>query len=158
MGATFPVEVREQLTRPAVELSRNGTAFPTGQKQVFGCMENSAVETGLSTSQLRKVTLTDFEEMVDGYHISVHKTTIYLDLCDHRRITALAKAIGRPTAELIREPVADYLRRYAPGGEPSCLGAGRSAGQTWAKGQRSSWPVSENLSDRRRYRRNPGAG
>ncbi len=70
--------------------------------------------------------MTDSEEMVYGYHMSVHKTTIYLDLGDHRRITALAKAIGRPTAELIREAVADYLRRYAPGAEPSCLGAGRS--------------------------------
>jgi hypothetical protein len=54
------------------------------------------------------------------------KTTVYLDAVDHRRLRALAAAEGRPTAELIREAVAEYVRRHARRAPPSSIGAGRS--------------------------------
>jgi predicted transcriptional regulator len=54
------------------------------------------------------------------------KTTVYLGAADHRRLKALAAAQGRPTAELIREAVADYVRRHGRRVPPSSIGAGRS--------------------------------
>ncbi len=54
------------------------------------------------------------------------KTTVYLDPVDYRRLKALAKSQGRPTAQLVREAVAQYASRYAPPVLPSSIGAGRS--------------------------------
>ena len=54
------------------------------------------------------------------------KTTVYLDPADYRRLKALAKSQQRPTAELVREAVAEYARRYAAPAVPSSIGAGRS--------------------------------
>ncbi len=54
------------------------------------------------------------------------KTTIYLDAADHRRLKTLAVREGRPTAELIREAVADYVRRRTPPTRPLSIGAARS--------------------------------
>jgi predicted transcriptional regulator len=54
------------------------------------------------------------------------KTTVYLDAADHRRLKALAAAENRPTAELIREAVAEYVRRRAPRVRPASIGAARS--------------------------------
>lgn len=51
---------------------------------------------------------------------------MYLDAADHRRLKSLAAAADRPTAELIREAVADYVRRHAPRTVPSSIGAARS--------------------------------
>src|SRR2546429_6595551 len=54
------------------------------------------------------------------------KTTVYLTAADYRRLKALARATDRTTAELVREAVAEYARRHAPGARPKSLGAGRS--------------------------------
>src|SRR2546429_7514964 len=54
------------------------------------------------------------------------KTTVYLRAADYRRLKALARATDRTTAELVREAVAEYARRHAPGARPKSLGAGRS--------------------------------
>lgn len=64
-----------------------------------------------------------------GYHMTTpekEKTTVYLDAADHRRLKALAAIAGRPAAELIREAVAEYVRRHARRAPPSSIGAGRS--------------------------------
>jgi predicted transcriptional regulator len=54
------------------------------------------------------------------------KTTVYLNAAQHRRLKALAASRGRPTAELIREAVAEYVSRWSPDSVPSSIGAGRS--------------------------------
>lgn len=54
------------------------------------------------------------------------KTTVYLDPSDYRRLKALAKAQGRPAAELVREAVGEYARRHAAPVLPSSIGAGSS--------------------------------
>ncbi len=54
------------------------------------------------------------------------KTTLYLDPVDYRRLKALAKAQGRPTAQLVREAVAEYTARHAPAMLPASIGAGAS--------------------------------
>jgi predicted transcriptional regulator len=54
------------------------------------------------------------------------KTTVYLDPVDYRRLKALAKAQGRPTAALVREAVAEYALRHAAPVLPSSIGAGSS--------------------------------
>jgi len=53
------------------------------------------------------------------------KTTVYLDADSYRRLQAVAARTGRPTAELVREAVAEYARRHTVGRVRS-LGAGRS--------------------------------
>jgi hypothetical protein len=58
--------------------------------------------------------------------MKTQKTTVYLDVVDHRRLKSMAEATNRPAAELIREAVAEYVGRHAVGGRPSSLGAGRS--------------------------------
>jgi predicted transcriptional regulator len=64
------------------------------------------------------------------------KTTIYLDGGDHRRLKALAAAQGRPTAELIREAVAEYVKRHSPGTAAGSVGAGRSGDpRIWSRGE-----------------------
>jgi predicted transcriptional regulator len=54
------------------------------------------------------------------------KTTIYLPAADYRRLKALAREQDRPTAELIREAVAEYARRHASARRPASVGAGKS--------------------------------
>jgi predicted transcriptional regulator len=56
----------------------------------------------------------------------MEKTTVYLDSADHRRLKAMAEAAHRPAAELIREAVAEYVRRHGGSSRPSSLGAARS--------------------------------
>ncbi len=47
-----------------------------------------------------------------GHHMSEStKTTVYLDADDYRRLKALARAQGGSAAELVREAVAEYVRR-----------------------------------------------
>jgi predicted transcriptional regulator len=53
------------------------------------------------------------------------KTTIYLDPDDYRRLKALARRQGRPTAALVREAVAEYAQRHAPPVAPRSVGAAR---------------------------------
>jgi predicted transcriptional regulator len=54
------------------------------------------------------------------------KTTVYLHGPAYRRLQQLARQEGRPAAELVREAVAEYVRRRAPARRPRSLGAGRS--------------------------------
>jgi predicted transcriptional regulator len=54
------------------------------------------------------------------------KTTVYLPAAEYRRLQALARAEGRPTAELIREAVVEYASRRAGQKRPRSLGAFRS--------------------------------
>lgn len=53
------------------------------------------------------------------------KTTVYLDEADYRRLKAIARADGRPPAELVREAVAEYARRHGKRRLPKSLGAGK---------------------------------
>ena len=54
------------------------------------------------------------------------KTTVYLDAEDYRRLKLLAKAQGRPAADMVREAVAIYARSQPLPTRPSSIGAGRS--------------------------------
>ena len=54
------------------------------------------------------------------------KTTVYLTDREYNRIKELAREQNRPTAELVREAVADYARRHGQRRAPSSLGAGQS--------------------------------
>ena len=54
------------------------------------------------------------------------KTTVYLDEVEYERLKRISKAKGRPTAELVREAVAEYTRRNAPRAKPRSIGAGSS--------------------------------
>ena len=58
------------------------------------------------------------------------KTTVYLPSAEYRRLQALAEAEGRPTAELIREAVAEYAARRLGARKPRTVGAFRSGKQT----------------------------
>jgi len=58
--------------------------------------------------------------------MAVTKTTVYLTPADYRRLKALARASGRPTAALVREAVAEYAQRHSPGARARSVGAGRS--------------------------------
>jgi predicted transcriptional regulator len=61
------------------------------------------------------------------------RTTVYLDPADYRRLKAMARAQGRPTAALIREAVAEYANRAGAVATPSSIGAGRSRTGTVAE-------------------------
>lgn len=54
------------------------------------------------------------------------RTTVYLPEADYRRIQELARAEGRPAADLVREAVAEYGRRRGRRKLPRGLGAARS--------------------------------
>jgi predicted transcriptional regulator len=54
------------------------------------------------------------------------KTTIYLDAEVYRRLKQLAREQERPTAELIREAVAEYARRHVHRRWPTSIGTGAS--------------------------------
>lgn len=66
-------------------------------------------------------------EPIYGYHMSeTHKTTVYLDAAAYRRLKQLAREQGRPTAELVREAVAEYADRHGPRRRPRSIGSVRS--------------------------------
>lgn len=54
------------------------------------------------------------------------KTTVYLDAPAYRRLQQLARQERRPAAELVREAVAEYVRRRAPARRPRSIGVARS--------------------------------
>lgn len=54
------------------------------------------------------------------------KTTVYLDDADYRRLKALARVDGRPSAELVREAVAQYVAKRSGTVRPSSIGSARS--------------------------------
>lgn len=56
----------------------------------------------------------------------VTRTTVYLDSDAYRRLKQLARAQGRPTAELVREAVAEYAERHGGRQRPRSIGAVRS--------------------------------
>jgi hypothetical protein len=64
--------------------------------------------------------------MVTIYGVAVQKTTVYLDAADYRRLKAIARAQGRPPAELVREAVARYTAAEMPARRARCVGAGAS--------------------------------
>lgn len=51
------------------------------------------------------------------------KTTVYLDAGAYRRLQQLARAQGRPTAELVREAVAEYAERHGARRLPRSIGS-----------------------------------
>lgn len=54
------------------------------------------------------------------------KTTVYLSDADYRRLKQLARRQGVPAAKLVREAVAEYVRRHARRLRPRSIGAFRS--------------------------------
>lgn len=54
------------------------------------------------------------------------KTTVYLDGDEYELLKRIAKIKGRPTAEVVREAVAEYTRRHAPRSRARSIGAGSS--------------------------------
>ena len=54
------------------------------------------------------------------------KTTVYLGADDYERLKRLARAQGRPAADLVREAVAEFARRHTNRLMPRSLGAGGS--------------------------------
>lgn len=58
--------------------------------------------------------------------MAFQKTTVYLTADDYRRLKLMAKQQNRPTAELVREAVAEYARAHRPATLPTSVGAGRS--------------------------------
>ncbi len=62
-------------------------------------------------------------ERVTIYGNNMDKTTVYLDTDDYRRLKRLAAEQGRPSAELIREAVAEYTSRHAPRRVARSIGA-----------------------------------
>jgi len=54
------------------------------------------------------------------------KTTVYIAELDYRRLKEIARARNRPTAELVREAVAEYAARHGRRRRPKSLGTGRS--------------------------------
>jgi hypothetical protein len=54
------------------------------------------------------------------------KTTVYLDADSYEAIKGLARQRNVPSAEVVREAVAEYARRHARRRRPRSLGAFRS--------------------------------
>ena len=54
------------------------------------------------------------------------KTTVYLTDSDYRRLKQLARQQGVPAAKLVREAVAEYVRKRARRLRPRSIGAFRS--------------------------------
>ena len=62
-----------------------------------------------------------------GTHMSEPtKTTVYLSDADYRRLKQLARRQGVPAAKLVREAVAEYVRRRTRRLRPRSVGAFRS--------------------------------
>ena len=71
--------------------------------------------------------LTSHSISIYGYHImKPAKTTVYLDADDYRRIKAMARAQGRPAADLVREAVSVYAHAQPMTARPTSIAAGRS--------------------------------
>lgn len=66
--------------------------------------------------------------MASWYHITVHKTTVYINDSQAERLGRLATASGRSQAELIREGV-DRVLSEAPSRTFHSMGKGRSEGK-----------------------------
>lgn len=58
--------------------------------------------------------------------MNLTKTTLYLPDTDYRRMKALARQQDRPTAELLREAITEYVRRHGGKPSPRSLGIGHS--------------------------------
>ena len=56
------------------------------------------------------------------------KTTVYLVTADYERLKVLARAQGRPTADLVREAVAAYAVAQPLPRRPASIALGRSGG------------------------------
>ena len=54
------------------------------------------------------------------------KTTVYLTLSDYRQLKQLARRQGVPAAKLVREAMAEYVRKRARRRLPRSIGMGRS--------------------------------
>jgi hypothetical protein len=54
------------------------------------------------------------------------KTTVYMDEDTYRRLKQIARARGRPPAELVREAVAEFTARHARRRKPRSIGAFKS--------------------------------
>lgn len=54
------------------------------------------------------------------------KTTVYLAEADYRRLRQLARQRGVPAARLVREAVAEYVKRRTPRLRPRTIGMFRS--------------------------------
>lgn len=70
--------------------------------------------------------LDDQRYMVYGYHMSLLKTTVYLDHEDYQRLKQVAARQGRTPAALVREAVSEYAARHQEKRLPTSLGIGRS--------------------------------
>lgn len=71
-----------------------------------------------------------------GYHIWCHmqKTTLYLDPGDYRRLKRLAASRRKTPAALVREAIAQYVAKHAPGATPKAfVGAFRSGIRDFAE-------------------------
>lgn len=60
------------------------------------------------------------------YMSDLEKTTVYLDAEVYRQLKRLARERGQSAAELVREAVVEYAKRYAAPSIPASIGAGRS--------------------------------
>jgi predicted transcriptional regulator len=58
--------------------------------------------------------------------MSLIKTTVYLTDTEYRRLKELAREQSRPTAELVREAVAEYARRHKERRLPKSIAIGNS--------------------------------
>ena len=58
--------------------------------------------------------------------MALQKTTVYLAPDDYRRLKLMAKQQNRPTAELVREAVAEYAQAHRLATLPTSVGAGHS--------------------------------
>jgi len=62
-----------------------------------------------------------------GYHMTEPtKTTVYLSDADYRRLKQLARRQGVPAAKLVREAVAEYVRKRTRRLRPRSIGMGHS--------------------------------
>jgi predicted transcriptional regulator len=59
-------------------------------------------------------------------HMTVLKTTIYLDADDYRRLKAIGRETNRSPAALVREAVSEYARKRGRRRKVLSLGAGHS--------------------------------
>jgi hypothetical protein len=58
--------------------------------------------------------------------MSRKKMTVYLEQPDYRRLKAIGRELGRTAASLVREAVAEFVRRRGRPRNVQSLGAGRS--------------------------------
>lgn len=63
---------------------------------------------------------------IHGNGMKLTKTTLYLRETDYRRVKALARQRNQPTAELLREAIAEYARRHDDRPVPRSVGIGHS--------------------------------